>query len=244
MSLFDMVSEEQKKEFEIRYPDCGEYEKEELLGFEKEVLGIYLSGHPLEEYLDTMRKNVTATSADFVPDEQTGEIAMEDRRSVVIGGLLTAKKIMYTKRNQQMAFLEIEDLAGSVEVIVFPQSYERYQRYLNADAKLFVTGHASIEEDQAGKVICDRIIPFSDVPKELWILFPTKEAYMAEEQALYDQIADSDGNDEVAICLANPRSVKRLGRNRTVRADAGLLERLRERYGKENVKLLDKKIEL
>ena len=145
MSLFDMVSDEEKKEYEIRYPDVGEFDKEVSLAFEKEVLGIYLSGHPLEEYMDKLSKNATVNAIDFVRDEETQAVKVMDNSHVVVGGMIATKTIKFTKNNKAMAFITIEDLTGSVEVIIFPRDYERYQRYINDDAKIFVIGRATVE---------------------------------------------------------------------------------------------------
>ena len=142
MSLFDLVSEEEKKAYEVRFPNVEEYTKEIKLGFEKEVLGIYLSGHPLEEYEEKWRKNISAVTADFMLDEETNAVKIKDNQSVVIGGIITEKTIKYTKQNKAMAFITVEDLFGTVEVIIFPRDYEKYSRYLNEDEKVFVAGHA------------------------------------------------------------------------------------------------------
>ncbi len=85
MTLFDLVDDEQKSEFEIKLPDVGEYTKENLLAFEKEVLGIYISGHPLEEDEEKWRRSISATTADFQPDEETGSTKVRDGAKEIIG---------------------------------------------------------------------------------------------------------------------------------------------------------------
>ena len=130
MSLFDIVDDEQKKEFEVTLPDVGEYQKETMLAFEKEVLGVYISGHPLEEYEEKWRKSISATTLDFQLDEETGRTKVRDGSREIIGGMITSKMIKYTKKNQTMAFITVEDLLGTVEVVIFPQSYEKSQQYL------------------------------------------------------------------------------------------------------------------
>ena len=239
MSLFDFVGEEDKKDYEVHYPNVEEFPKEVLLGFEKEVLGIYLSGHPLEDYLGKMKKNVTANAADFVREEESGTIRVTDNMHVVVGGMIAAKTVKYTRNNQAMAFLTVEDLTGSVEIIVFPKDYERYNRFLNDEEKIFVVGHATVEEEQDGKVICERIVPFDDTRKELWLQFPTKSDFSAKEQQVYEILRDSDGNDEVVIYKA----FKRLPRNRAVGTNSVLLARLTEFLGEKNVKVVEKGIE-
>ena len=143
MTLFDLVSEDQKEEFQIRMPDVGEYSKETLLAFEKEVLGIYVSGHPLEAYEEKWKKSISATTADFQLDEETGHTKVHDGAKEIIGGMITEKTIKHTKTNQMMAFITIEDLLGTVEVVVFPRDYEKNRDYLEADSKVFVRGRVS-----------------------------------------------------------------------------------------------------
>ena len=243
MSLFDFVGEEDKKDYEVHYPNVEEFPKEVLLGFEKEVLGIYLSGHPLEDYLGKMKKNVTANAADFVREEESGTIRVTDNMHVVVGGMIAAKTVKYTRNNQAMAFLTVEDLTCSVEIIVFPKDYERYNRFLNDEEKIFVVGHATVEEEQDGKVICERIVPFDDTRKELWLQFPTKSDFAEKEQQVYEILRDSDGNDEVVIYISDVKAFKRLPRNRAVGINSVLLARLTEFLGEKNVKVVEKGIE-
>ena len=238
MSLFDLVDEEDKGEFEIRLPDVGEYSKELLLGFEKEVLGIYVSGHPLEEYEQTWRKHITRTTADFLLDEETGEMNVRDQERVTIGGMISDKKIKYTRNDKVMAFLTLEDLVGTVEVVVFPKVYEQESAKLTEDSKVFIKGRASAEEDRDGKLICESIQAFDDIRKTLWIKFPTKEAYEKTEKALLELLAQSDGNDGVVIYVENPKAKKALPPNRNVKADRELVSRLAELYGESNIKVV------
>lgn len=243
MSLFDLVSDDVKKEYQIHYPDVGEYSKEELLGYEKEVLGIYLTGHPMEEYMAKWKKNVTASAGDFLLDEETGETKAKDNEKVIVGGMISEKTVKYTRNNQAMAFITIEDITGTVEVIIFPKIYERFSAFLNEDAKVFVTGRAQIDDERDGKIICDRIIPFEDVQKELWLQFHTKEEYDQKEAELFELLHDSDGSDEVVIYVANPKLLKRLGKNRTIRINTELVNNLTKFLGENNVKVVEKSIE-
>ena len=152
ISLFDIAGEEDKEEFDIRMPNVGEYSKEMLLGFEKEVLGVYVSGHPLEEYQELWQNCISNTAGDFALDEESGEVELvKDQANAVIGGLIADKNVKYTKNDKIMAFLNVEDLIGNVEVVVFPQVYERYNTLLTEDAKVFIRGRVSLEEDKDGK---------------------------------------------------------------------------------------------
>ena len=243
MSLFDMVSEEQKEEFQIRMPDVGEYTKENLLGFEKEVLGVYVSGHPLESYEEEWRKVISATTADFQVDPEVGYTKVRDGAREIIGGIIAEKTVKHTKTNQMMAFLTVEDLFGTVEVVVFPRDYEKYRQYLEEDNKIFVKGRVSEEDDKASKLICEKILPFGQKKKELWIQFPDKETYLEEEAITYGYLADSEGNDEVMIYCEKEKIVKKLPANKNISINPQILSRLMNHFGENRVKVVEKAIE-
>ena len=243
MSLFDVVSEEQKEEFQIRMPDVGEYTKENLLGFEKEVLGVYVSGHPLEPYEEEWRKVISATTADFQVDPEVGYTKVRDGAREIIGGIIAEKTVKHTKTNQMMAFLTVEDLFGTVEVVVFPRDYEKYRQYLEEDNKIFVKGRVSEEDDKASKLICEKILPFGQKKKELWIQFPDKETYLEEEAITYGYLADSEGNDEVMIYCEKEKIVKKLPANKNISINPQILSRLLNHFGENRVKVVEKAIE-
>ena len=243
MTLFDLVGEDQKQEFEISYPDVGEYQKETLLAFEKEVLGVYLSGHPLEEYEEKWRKSISATTLDFQLDEETGHTKVRDGAKEIVGGMITSKTIKYTKNNKTMAFFTVEDLMGTVEVVVFPRDYEKNQAYIQEDNKVFVRGRVSEEDDNASKLICEEVIPFEQAKRELWIQYADKESFLKDEQNLNQMIGASEGNDEVVIFCKAERAVKRLPKNRNIQIEPGILSRLTNYYGEADVKVVEKSIE-
>lgn len=242
MTLFDIAPEEDKAEYEIKLPDVEEYDKEVLLGFEKEVLGIYISGHPLEEYMERLKKNTNAVTTDFVLDEETGTLKVSDGTKVRIGGMITDKVIKYTKNNKAMAFITLEDLVGTVEIIIFPKDYERYAKYLENDAKVFVEGRVTAEEDRNGKLICEKIISFDEVKRELWLQFSSKSDFEEKEGALYGKMMDADGAEHVVIYLAAEKQMKRLPENRNVAITKELLEDLGNFLGKNNVKVVEKSL--
>ncbi|MDO5538976.1 MAG: DNA polymerase III subunit alpha [Eubacteriales bacterium] len=238
MSLFDFVDEQDKKDFEISMPDVGEYEKEQLLAYEKEVLGFYVSGHPLEKYETMWRKRISNVTADFMPDEETGNPLVKDGARAVVGGMITGKTIKYTKNNKTMAFLTLEDLLGTVEVVVFPRDYEKYRSAMETDRKVFITGRVSAEDEKASKLICESIQEFEDISRELWLQFPDMETYQKQEKLMYDILRESDGKDRVAIYIRSPRAVKKLSENWTVNADQTLVDELKDKFGTENVKIV------
>ena len=162
ITLFDIADDSQKEEFDIRMPDVGEYPKEMVLAFEKEVLGIYLSGHPLESDQELWQKHITNTTGDFALDEETGSARVEDQARVVVGGMIADRSIKYTKNDKVMAFLNLEDLVGNMEIVVFPKDYERYGSMLVEEARVFIKGRASMEEEKDGKLICEQVVSFQE----------------------------------------------------------------------------------
>ena len=237
MTLFDLAPEENKDQFNIQLPDVGEYPKDMLLEFEKEVLGIYVSGHPLEENIALMKRHASNSTTDFYLDEETGLPKVTDKQQVILGGLITEKKIKYTKTDKVMAFLQLEDLVGSVEVIVFPKTYEESSAKLNEDGKVFIRGHVSVEEDKDAKLIADQITTFDEIPKTLWLQFEELPAYEAKAQELQNAIAGNEGHDTIGIFIRSTKQMKKLPPRYNINADETLLEKLGEIFGKENVKL-------
>ena len=238
MSLMDIVSEEDKKELEIKMPEVGEYEKELLLSFEKEVLGFYVSGHPMEEYQTLWEKHIKAKTSDFYLDEETGLTHVEDNTKTTVGGMIMDKKIKYTKQDKIMAFLTLEDLVGSIEVIVFPNAYEKYSSKLVEENKVFIEGRVQVEEERDGKLICESITAFDEIPRKVWLKFPDKNAYIEKEPALFDAIYNSEGMDSVNIYIEETRQRKTLPPNRNIKADSAVLDKLRALFGEENVKVV------
>ena len=243
MSLFDLMTGEEKEDFELRLPDVGEFQKEEKLAFEKEVIGVYISGHPLEEYEERWRKSVSAVTTDFQPDEETGYPRVRDGAKEIVGGMITDKTIKYTKNNKTMAFLTLEDLVGTVEVIVFPRDYEKNAPLLNVDEKVFIQGRVSVEEERPSKLILEKLYPFMETRRELWIQFPDRQTYEKEVAELYELLKDSDGQDTVVLYIRAEKSMKRLPASRNVEAEEGLIRKLAGRFGEENVKVVEKGIE-
>ena len=237
MSLLDLMEDTEKTAMQMVLPDIGEYPKEMKLGFEKEVLGIYVSGHPLDEYLAFLRRHTTANAADFVLDEETGVPHLRDGQIVTIGGMVAEKKIKYTKTSQVMAFVTLEDLTGSVEVIVFPKAYAAAAANLEEDEKVLIRGRVSVEEEADAKLICESVTPFAQIPHRLWIRFATPEDYLAHAEALKKIIEDHGGRDQVVLYIEEPRSRKVLPPGQGVRADDALLDVLAAEVGRENVTL-------
>ena len=244
LSLFDIAGEEERDNFQITFPEVGEYTKEELLVFEKEILGVYISGHPLEDYKDVWQKTVTANASDFIVDEEAGGARVTDGARVVIGGLVAGKTVKTTRTNQLMAFITLEDLMGSVEVIIFPKDYEANRELFVEDAKLFIRGRGSIGDDPVGKLVLEQVVPFSKSPRELWIQIADKEQYVSREKELLETLKTSEGPDRVVIYLGKERAKKMLPASWNVDAAGVLVEELSRKLGEKNVKVVEKPLAL
>lgn len=235
MSLFDLVSEEDKKSLEMKVPDIQEFDKEDLLEREKEVLGVYVTGHPLDEYTGMWEKHISARSTDFLVDEETGETKAADSTKQTIGGLVRNIKVNTTKTGQQMAYLTIEDFVGTVEVILFPRSYEKNRRILDTTNKVFVTGRVQANVNAEAKLIADSLVSFESVPKRLWLRFDSLAVYEEHREELFNILKESDGRDTVTIyCVAEKQRIA-LPPSQCVRVTSDLLYILKSKYGEKNV---------
>ena len=241
MSLMDLLGEEEKKDFQIKYPDVEELPKEDLLAFEKEVTGSYITGHPLEEYQEELVKNVTAYTTDFMMDDETQNVMALDNETYILGGLICDITHKLTKHNENMAFIKIEDLVGTVEVIVFPKVYDRFKDLLVMDKKVYVKGRAQTSED-GGKLILERMVSFDQMPKEVWIQFSNMEEYKEKETKLNDILWEFPGHNPVVVYVREERKAKTLPVNLSVREDEELLQELMQEFGEKNVKVVKKSI--
>jgi len=232
ISFFDVIPGAQET-FDIKMPDVGEFDEEQKLAFEKEVAGIYISGHPLKKYEKLLEQNITAGADQFQPDEETGSARAADGARVIIGGMITSKTVKYTKTNQIMAFVTLEDLLGSVEVIVFPKSYERYSPLLENDARVFILGRVSAEEERPSKVICEKMIAFDQIPAEVWLRFPDRVSYEGKSGRVAEILNTGGGHDTAVIYLEKERAVKRLNSGFTVAED--VMAGLKKLIGGKNV---------
>lgn len=231
MSLFELAGGPEKEEL----PHRSEYKKQELLAFEKEVLGIYISGHPMEEQEAFWRKNITRTSREFALSEEENRVLVNDGESCIIGGILTDITVKTTRSNSIMAFLTIEDLLGTVEVIVFPRDYEKNKASLVEEKLYFIKGRASVEEEKAAKLICQELIPFDGLPKEIWIRQPDIATYQEKSQELLSLMDESDGVDQIVIYCEKEKALKRFQKKQSVQADDILLGKIQTLFGENNV---------
>lgn len=240
MSLLDFLGEEEKEDFEVRMPDVEDYKKEEKLAFEKQVLGVYVSGHPLEDYLELIRKQADATSMDFQLDEESGLPKVTDQGLYTLGGMVSNVTLKVTRNNQNMAFLTLEDMYGSVEVVVFARDFEKNRSILIPDAKLFITGRASVSDDEA-KLLFSKAISFDDIPRDVWLQFETKEAYERLQSELYQIIDRHAGSSFIKIYIREGKLRKNLPPQFAIASGGEALEELKALLGAENVVVKDRK---
>jgi DNA polymerase-3 subunit alpha len=235
MSLFDLMGEEEKSAYQVKLPKLAEYPKNELLAYEKEVLGIYVSGHPLDQYLELMGKYCTARSIDFEVDEDGETQGLQDKAQVTIGGIVTDKNVKTTKNNQLMAFVTVEDMYGTVEVIVFPRDYSGLHGGLEIDDKVLIQGRVSTTADEKSKLVFGRVTYFKDVPGRCWIQFDSADEFALAENQLKTLLDSAPGKDQVIIYCRREKQRKALT-GKGVNADEALVQRLAAMYGEENVR--------
>ncbi|MBO5998688.1 MAG: DNA polymerase III subunit alpha, partial [Lachnospiraceae bacterium] len=241
MSIFDLMTGDDGTSHPyqtVQYPDVGEYPRELMLEFEKDVLGLYVSGHPLEEYTALLRSGANVNAADFALDEETGVMKLKDGMSVTAGGMITAKTVKYTRNNQVMAFVNLEDLTGTVEVIVFPKSYETCSEKLNEGEKVFISGRVQADEDKDAKLICSQVQLFSERTRKLWLRFPDMDTFRARSEQVNSIINAHGGRDQVVLYIENPRSKKELPPGSGIKADEEAISLLKELLGEGNVQLV------
>ncbi|MBO6148078.1 MAG: DNA polymerase III subunit alpha [Lachnospiraceae bacterium] len=238
MSLFDLMGnagEELRKE---ELPPVGEFPKEVKLNYEKEVLGIYLTGHPLEEYTKFLKKNTSASTADFSWNTETQSIGLKENKRVTIGGVLQDIRTRQTKSGDTMAIIVLEDLVGSIECILWPRQYTLYSMYLEKDAKLMLSGRVKTEDEKDGSLIVETLQSFDEIPRKLYIQFKDRNDYNEHLEELSDSIKNSRGRDKIVIFLKSEKAQKILPDSQSVRADGELLAQLNKLYGEKNVQLV------
>ncbi len=237
MSLFDVVDDSYKDEFRLKVPNLPEFDKETLLRFEKEVTGIYISGHPLDGYTELMRRNVSARTSDFLLDEEE-KVNVSDGAKVSIGGIISQVTNKVAKSGQPMAFITVEDMVGSVEVIIFPKDYALYRQDIYEGSKVVIHGKADVRDAENGKLIAERITSFENVPIEIWIRFDDFDAY--RQEAAY--IEGGSGKAPIVIYLAKEKQKKKLPGIYNISPEDEMLDILKEHFGEADIGLVYGKV--
>lgn len=240
INLFDFASaeDEDHTSFEEQLPDVGEFPEEALLTHEKEVLGIYLSGHPLDKHKEAIEELTNVRSLDFIYDEdESSPNKLYDGQDVTIGGMITTKTIKTTRNNKMMAFISLEDLYGVVEIIIFPNDYERNKDVLAEDAKIFIKGRVSLVEEQDSKIILQKLIPFDRINQSLYLKVKDFETYQMLENKLAKQLDAYKGTNQVIIYLEKEKTAKQWDITSGVLIEKALLDELKLILDEECVKV-------
>ena len=240
LSLFDIAPKDELSTLEVKMPVLGEFDVETKLAFEKEMLGVYLSGHPLESYQDMLKSVCNATSLDFAYDEEEGMVNVAPGKDYILGGIASVVNIKLTRNNQRMAFITLEDLVGSVEVIVFPRDFEKYKDLIEEGRKYIISGKASLEENDAAKLIAGKIIPFEEVPREVWLQFENKAELERVEDELNKIFEGNKGNARVMLYCREERQVKQVNAIRGISYAEAVIDELKHKLGSDNVKIVVK----
>lgn len=240
LSLFDIAPKDELSTLEVKMPELGEFDVETKLAFEKEMLGVYLSGHPLWSYQDMLKSVCNASSLDFAYDEEEGMVNVAPGKDYILGGITSVVNIKLTRNNQRMAFITLEDLVGSVEVIVFPRDFEKYRDLIEEGRKYIISGKASLEENDAAKLIAGKIIPFEEVPREVWLQFENKAELERVEDELNKIFEGNKGNARVMLYCREERQVKRVNTVRGISYAEAVIDELKSKLGCDNVKIVVK----
>lgn len=244
LSIFDLMQEPQES-LKEDYPDIKEYPPNVMLAMEKEMLGLYVSGHPLSEYQSILDKNVNLYSKDMLiggNEEDNGDIELElkkltDSMRVTVGGIIASKKTKTTKNNNLMAFIGLEDLYGTMEIIVFPTIYERFSQLLQQESIVLVNGRLSLREDEQPKIICEEVLPIKSLDEKGLYMYFEKEMTREESVSLIALLKYFNGSTPTFIRKKNDDKFKKLDRQYWIDVNNDILEELESRLGKENISL-------
>lgn len=243
MSLFSGV---QDSKIMIRYPDIREFDKKHLLAMEKEMTGLYLTGHPLDQYERALRNQTSIKISDIVSvevledddDSLQPDSGVKDGDMVIIGGIITEISRKITRNNANMAFVKIEDLFSVIEVVVFPKTYEKCKGLIEEDGIVLVKGRVSIKEDEKPKLLCESLDPLLLLDGEKLYVQIEEDSMLKEELLRLKQILlEYKGNVPVYLFTKKERKKYRLDREFWVENSSELMSELMDRFGEENVKL-------
>ncbi|SDZ21531.1 DNA polymerase-3 subunit alpha [Proteiniborus ethanoligenes] len=240
-SLFESLSPESNPDLSIHIlPNINEFPERTLLSMEKEMTGVYISGHPLSSYAEELRKISKITSADIVEGMESIEIdkdTIRDGKMVTIGGIIVKKQNKITKNNNMMAFATLEDLFGTIELIIFPATFDKYNKLIYEDSIVVIDGRLSINEEEEPKIIVETIRPLSKFKKEkLYIKIPKDKPLEYLEQ-IKEVLSQHNGQMPVYVYLEKKKSTIMADRDYWVNANEDLLNILEKMLGKDCIKV-------
>lgn len=247
ISLFGLTEDEDFKATEVMYPNIKEFAKNNLLAMEKEMTGLYLSGHPLDEYAKSL-KVMTSTTIQKIYDCKEAhnegidheEYSIHDEDKVVVGGIITEVTQKVTRNNQIMAFIKIEDLSATIEVIVFPKTLDRVRNLIAADAFVIIKGRVSMKEDEAVKIICETMEPLEKVDSsKVYVRVDNLDVARDTKPKLMEICNEYAGNTPLYVFTANDRKNYRMPRNMWVNLSSDIFVELEKVFGEGNVKIVE-----
>ncbi len=239
MSLFDLLGEDDRRSFGVVFPNIPEYDKAELLRLEKSVLGLYVSGHPLEDDAELLQRNITARLSDFTVDEETGEAGVRDGATVTVGGMISAVTFKNTRQGSTMAIVTLEDLTDRIEILMFPRECDAYRSLLEEGKRIFIRGRVSLGDDPKGKLLCEQLLPFSAIGSDLYILFRNRETYFSDERRLLKLLRGAPA----WVYLKEERLVKHLDGVPGAVLNEDIVRDVQEGFGASNTALRQKRVE-
>ncbi|GAA0115073.1 DNA polymerase III subunit alpha [Clostridium senegalense] len=249
ISLFtDILDDEANSE--VDFPDIKEFNKRAILAMEKEMTGIYLSGHPLDDYEKSLKMQTSHNISDLLKsenlednidiEEDTSKVSDNDR--VIVGGLISTVNRKITKNNTMMAFLTLEDLYGAIEVVVFPKTFERYRNLLNEDEVVLVKGRVAVREDEQNKILCEQIDPLVNISKDkIYVLIEDKSKLKLATEEIKRKFLDLKGNTPVYLCTADDRKSYLLDKGYWLENEYDSIKLLKDIFGENNVKVMEQK---
>ena len=238
MSLFDLSPAEDQSRFSVGFPDVPEFSLSEKLTYENAVLGLYVSGHPLEEDAALLRRNITARLCDFNVNEDTGECNVTDGSVVTVGGLVKQKTVRNTRSGNMMMILQLEDLTDSIEILCFPRETENYRERIEEGSRVFIRGRVSLGDDAKGKLICAQILFFDDLPQEPYVLFDDRAAYDLDKYRLAKLLRGVT----CVVTLKAERQMKRIEGLKTAVLTDEILEELKDAFGEDRVAVRERNV--
>lgn len=254
ISLFGSIQEE-SKELEIKYPNIKEFNKKYMLAMEKEMTGLYMSGHPLDDYDKSLKNQASITIEKIVEaqknlsEQKNVELEdlvidnyLTDGTRVIVGGILTNVSRKVTRNNTLMAFAKIEDLTGALECVVFPKTLEKCNNLVNEDSFVIIRGRVSIKEDEEPKILCEDIQPLEMIDStKVYLKVEDKEKARMLIKPLKVLLSEYRGDSPLYMFAAKERETFRLNRDMWVNLDTNVIDFLKEKFGEENVKRVESK---
>ena len=253
ISLFSLGDEKLELP-KVRFPEIKEFSKKNLLSMEKEMTGLYISGHPLDEYKKSLSLQTSTTIEEIYKandiikesiqseaiEENFLEVTINDNDKVILGGIITEVKQKITRNNKMMAFIKLEDLTGTIEVIIFPRTLDNLREQIVEDSLVRIQGRVNLKEDELPKLICENIQGLEKVnDSKVYIRAKNKQEVVEISTKLKQLIKGYEGNTAVYVFAAEEKQSFRMPNDRWIEHEQEIIGILKENFGEENIKTVD-----